>query len=130
MVEHSLDEVPGYENLFGENIQQLVVDGEVSLHSELRHLLQSSVDELNVTTSSDVSLEEHVHRFVKRGLGFIVFGHLLEQVVVGNQRLILLLVVVVVIVDEFCRYGPIFGTHGAAMETPQCLQQQFVLLDV
>lgn len=114
MVEHSLDKVSGHKHLFGENFQQLVVNNKVSLHTILWHLLQSSVDKLYVTPPSDVSLQEDLHHLIKRGLGFGLFGHLLKEVVMGDQRLVLL----VVIVGEILREGLSFGTHWAAVETP------------
>lgn len=119
MVEHSLDEVSGYEHLFGKNIQQLVVDDQVSLHAELWHLLQSSVDKLHMATPSHVPLDEDVYHSVKRGLGFDLFGYLLKQVIIGEQRLVPLLVI---LLDELCRYWATLGTYWAAVETPQHLQ--------
>ncbi|KAF3836752.1 hypothetical protein F7725_004216, partial [Dissostichus mawsoni] len=89
-------------HLFGEDVQQLVVDGQVSLHAELRHLLQSGVDELHVAAAPHVLLDEHLHHFVKRGLGFGLPGNLLKQVVMDDQRLVLF---IVVLIDELCRDG-------------------------
>lgn len=119
MVEHSLDKVSGHEHLFGKNIQQLVVDCQVSLHAKLRHLLQSSVDKLHVTPPSHVSLGEDVHQFVKRGLGFGLFGHPFKQVIMHDQRLVPLLVI---LIDELCGKRSILGACWAAVDTPQHLR--------
>lgn len=119
MVEHSLDKVSGHKHLFGKNIQQLVVDHQVFLHAELRHLLQSGIDKLHMTTPPHVRLYEDVHHFVKCGLGSRLFVHPLKQVIVGDQRLVPLLVV---LIDELCGYWSILDTCWAAVETPQHLQ--------
>lgn len=100
MVEHPLDKVSGHEHLFGENIQQLVVDDQVFLHTELRHLLQSSVDKLHVAAPPHVPLDEDVHHFVERGLGCDLTGHLLKQVIMADQRLVPL---PVVLIGGLCR---------------------------
>lgn len=119
VVEHSLDKVPGHKHFFRKNVQKLVIDGEVSLNAKLRHLLQSSVYELYVTPPSYVSLGEDVHHFVKRGFGFGLFGHLLKQVIMGDQKLVPL---VVVIIDKLCRCRTTVGAYWANVKMPQHLQ--------
>ncbi len=47
MVEHSLDEVSGDEHFFRKNIQQLVVDGQVSLDAKLRQHMLLELDRIH-----------------------------------------------------------------------------------
>lgn len=87
VVEHALDVVARHKHLLGEDVQQLVVDGQVPLHPELRHLLQGSVDELHVTPPAHVLLAEDLEDPGERGLGSGVPGRPFKQVLVGDQGL-------------------------------------------
>lgn len=118
MVKHSLDKVSGHKHFFGKHVQQLVVDGQVSLHAKLRHLPQGSVDKLHVATAPLVPLDEDVHHFVECSLVFDFSGHLLKNVCFGCQRLVLLLV----LVDGLCGDWLTLSTCWTAVQTPQHLE--------
>lgn len=118
MVKHPLDKVPGHKHFFGKHIQQLVVDGQVSLHTELWHLPQSSIDKLHVATSPRIPLDEDVHHFVKCSLIFGLSGHLLKQVNMGCQRLVLLLV----LIGGLCGNWLTLSARWTAVQTPQHLE--------
>lgn len=99
VVEHPLDEVSGHKHLFGENVQQLVVDGQVQVDAKLWHLLQGCVDELHMAAPPHVFLHKHVNHFVEGGLGSGLGGHQLKQVILSGHRRVLL----VLLIGEACR---------------------------
>lgn len=85
VVEHALDVVPGDKHLFGEDVQQLVVDHQVSLHAKLLHLQQGGVDELHVAAASLLPLGVHVDGFAEGGLGFGIVAATFKQVLVSHN---------------------------------------------
>lgn len=123
VVEHSLNKVSGHKNLFGKNIQQFVIYGKVSLYSKFGHFLQSSVDELHMATPSYVPLSEDINHLVKCGLGSGLFGHLLEQILLGDQGLGLLRVIVI---NKPYRFRLTLSRRWAATKLPQHLQMLYI----
>lgn len=85
MVKHALDEVSRHEDLLGEDVQELVVDCDVTLHPKLRHLPQGCVNELHVAPAANVLPNEYLKHPVKHGLGPGLHSCLLKQAVMGNQ---------------------------------------------
>lgn len=59
--EDALDDVARPEDLFGEDVQEQVVDGQIPLNAILPHLAQGQVDEVNMAALAHVVLPKILH---------------------------------------------------------------------
>lgn len=85
--EDALDDVARPEDLFGEDVEQLVVHSQVPLDAILPHLAQGQVDEVNVAPLTHAVLPKFLHRLQEAGLVPFPARRLPKQVLIGHQSL-------------------------------------------
>lgn len=85
--EDALDDAARPEDLFGEDVQEQVVDGQIPFNAILPHLTQGQVDEVNVATLAHVVLPKILHSPHKACFVSLPTWFLPKQLLMGRQGL-------------------------------------------